>query len=63
MSNYYDAFGSNKGFVRTFQNTGNVLEKFDARLRCGIIDHVTVTDKENTIFTFKTGIELKVAKK
>lgn len=28
---------------------------------CGLIDHVTVTDKENIVFTFKNGLEVKTS--
>lgn len=50
-----------KGFIRTLENTGNVAEEFDAGMWCGLIDHVTVTDKENIVFTFKNGLETKVS--
>lgn len=49
------------GFIRTLENTGNVAEKFDAGMWCGLVDHVTVTDKYNIVFTFKNGLETKVS--
>ena len=50
-----------KGFIRTLENTGNVAEEFDAGMWCGLVDHVTVTDKDNIVFTFKNGLETKVS--
>lgn len=50
-----------KGFIRTLENTGTVAEEFDAGLWCGLVDHVTVIDKENIVFTFKNGLETKVS--
>ena len=50
-----------KGFIRTLENTGTVAEEFDAGLWCGLVDHVTVTDKENIVFTFKNGLEVKTS--
>jgi site-specific DNA recombinase len=50
-----------KGFIRTLENTGNVAEEFDAGMWCGLVDHVTVTDKDNIVFTFKNGLEIKVS--
>lgn len=50
-----------KGFIRTLENTGTVAEEFDAGLWCGLVDHVTVTDKENIVFTFKNGLETNVS--
>ena len=47
------------GFIRTLQNTGTVAEEFDAGLWCGLVDHVTVHDKEKVIFTFKNGLEIQ----
>ena len=49
------------GFIRTLENTGTVAEEFDAGLWCGLVDHVTVTDKENVVFTFKNGLETNVS--
>ena len=46
------------GFIRTLQNTGAVAEEFDAGLWCGLVDHVTVHDKEKVVFTFKNGLEI-----
>ena len=50
-----------KGFIRTIENTGNVAEEFDAGMWCGLVDRVTVTDKDNIVFTFKNGLETKVS--
>lgn len=50
-----------KGFIRTLENTGNDAEEFDARMWCALVDHVTVTDKDNITFTFKNGLETKVS--
>ena len=50
-----------KGFIRTLENTGNVAEEFDAGMWCGLVDHVTVTGKDNIVFTFKNGLETKVS--
>lgn len=50
-----------KGFIRTLENTGTVTEEFDVGLWCGLVDHVTVTDKENIVFIFKNGLEIKVS--
>ena len=50
-----------KGFIRTLENIGTVAEEFDAGLWCGLVDHVTVTDKDNIVFTFKNGLETKVS--
>ena len=44
-----------------FENTGNVAEEFDAGMWCGLVDHVTVTGKDNIVFTFKNGLETKVS--
>lgn len=49
-----------KGFIRTLENTGNVAEEFDAGMWCGLVDHVTVKDKENIVFTFKNGYEVRI---
>ena len=50
-----------KGFIRTLENTGNVAEEFDAGMWCGLVDHVTVMDKDNIVFTFKNGLETNVS--
>lgn len=50
-----------KGFIRTLENTGNVAEEFDAGMWCGLVDHVTVTGKDNIVFTFKNGLEVKTS--
>lgn len=50
-----------KGFNRTLENTGNVAEEFDAGMWCGLVDHVMVTDKDNIVFTFKNGLEVKTS--
>ena len=50
-----------KGFIRTLENTGNVAEEFDAGMWCGLVDHVMVTDKDNIVFTFKNGLEVKTS--
>lgn len=49
------------GFIRILQNTGAVAEEFDAGMWCGLVDHVTVKDKENIVFAFKNGLETKVS--
>lgn len=49
-----------KGFIRTLENTGTVTEEFDAGLWCSLVDHVTITDKDNIVFTFKNGLETKI---
>ena len=59
--NYCDKNCLNKWVIPKLENTGNVAEEFDAGMWCGLVDHVTVTDKENTVFTFKNGFETKVS--
>ena len=49
------------GGICTLENTGDVAEEFDAGMWCGLVDHVTVTDKDNIVFTFKHGLETKVS--
>ena len=38
----------------------DLMEKFDAALWCGLVDFVTVYDKDDVRFTFKNGQEIKL---
>ena len=37
----------------------DLMEKFDAALWCGLVDFVTVYDRDDVRFTFKNGQEIK----
>jgi hypothetical protein len=47
-----------KLFIGTFEKQETMIEEFDEGLWCSLVDHVTVRDKDNIIFTFKNGLEV-----
>ena len=50
-----------KGFIRTLEKQDGLIEEFDAGIWSSLVDHVTVTDKDNIVFSFKNGLETKVS--
>ena len=50
-----------KGFIRTLEKQDGLTCEFDAGIWSSLVDHVTVTDKDNIVFSFKNGLETKVS--
>lgn len=53
---------SRRAAIEAFLGTlakADLMEKFDPALWCGLVDFVTVYDKDDVRFTFKNGQEIK----
>lgn len=50
-----------KDFIRSLEETGDIVQEFDASLWGSLMGTVTVNSKDNVVFTFKNGHEVKVS--
>ena len=49
-----------KGFIRSLENTGNVVQEFDEGLWSGLVQEVEVQKDGGLLYLFKNGAEITV---